>query len=471
VPTTPSSLAPARSRARGGGPPDPEPGAGGAPRPWRLLVLACLALAAVSLLGPSQPTYDPWSWLIWGREIAHLDLVTTSGPSWKPLPVLFTTPFSLLGDAAAPLLWLVVARAGMLLALAFAFRLAARLAGPAAGAIAVVGLLLADRFVSFSARGNSEGLLVALVLWAVERHLDGRRRDALLLGVAAGLLRPEVWALLALYGAWMLLAERRGGVPWRTLALLAGGAVLLALLWFVPEKLGSGDVLRAASRAREPVAASPAQAAHPFLAVFANGSSALAVPFYAGALFAVVHAARRRAAVPLGLAAMAALLMAIVGCLAQIGFTGNLRYVLLPAAVVCVLAGVGWVELVRAVRRRAVVAALLAVSAPFLVLGVVRLADQLDGVRAEAALEGDLPAMIALGGGEAGVRGCGQVFTDPFQTSVVAWHLHVHQGQLGIVPVRRGTTIAPRGTPLGLDPGFPLVAKSRRWLLASSCAR
>jgi hypothetical protein len=434
-------------------------------------VLGCLALAAASLLGPSQPTYDPWSWLIWGREIAHLDLVTTAGPSWKPLPVLFTTPFSLLGDAAAPLLWLVVARAGMLLALALAFRLAARLAGPAAGAIAAAGLLLADRFVSFSVRGNSEGLLVALVLWAVERHLDGRRRDALLLGLVAGLLRPEVWALLAVYGLWMVVADRRAGIPWRTLALLAGSAVLLALLWFVPEKLGSGDVLRAATRAREPVADSPALAAHPFLAVFTNGSSALAAPFYAGAAFAVAGAVRRRATVPLALAATATLLMVIVGCLAQIGFTGNLRYVLLPAAIVSVLAGVGWVELVRAVRSRVAIAALLAACAPFLVLGVLRLGHQLNTVRAEAALEGDLPAIIARGGGEAAVRGCGQVFTDPFQTSVVAWHLHLHQGQVGLVPVRRGTTIAPRGTAIAQDPGFPVLAKSRRWLVASSCGR
>ena len=67
-----------------------------------LLLLACLALAALSLLMVSAPTYDPWSWIIWGREITQWDLVTTDGPSWKPLPVLFTTPFSLFGDDAAP---------------------------------------------------------------------------------------------------------------------------------------------------------------------------------------------------------------------------------------------------------------------------------------------------------------------------------------------------------------------------------
>src|SRR3954464_8927873 len=94
------------------------------------LALVVLGLTALSFLAPSTPTYDPWAWIIWGREIVHLDLSTVGGPSWKPLPVLFTAPFSLFGDAA-PDLWLVVARAGALLALAMTFRLARRLAaGP-----------------------------------------------------------------------------------------------------------------------------------------------------------------------------------------------------------------------------------------------------------------------------------------------------------------------------------------------------
>ena len=67
---------------------------------------ACVGLAAASLLIPSAPTTDPWGWIVWGREIAHLQLQTAIGgaPSWKPLPVLFTTPFSVFGGAARALL-------------------------------------------------------------------------------------------------------------------------------------------------------------------------------------------------------------------------------------------------------------------------------------------------------------------------------------------------------------------------------
>ena len=132
-------------------------------RDWHL-VLGCLALAALAHRVPAAPTYDPWAWIIWGREIVELDLDTRTGPSWKPLPVLFTTPFALAGDDWAPELWLVVAQAGGLLAFAFTYRLAARLAGPRGGrASPLLGLLLADEFVRHFARGNSEGLLVALL--------------------------------------------------------------------------------------------------------------------------------------------------------------------------------------------------------------------------------------------------------------------------------------------------------------------
>jgi hypothetical protein len=64
--------------------------------------------------------------VIWGRQVEHLHLVTAGGPSWKPLPVLLTTLLARFGSAA-PNLWLIVARAGGLLALALAFELAFRL--------------------------------------------------------------------------------------------------------------------------------------------------------------------------------------------------------------------------------------------------------------------------------------------------------------------------------------------------------
>jgi hypothetical protein len=465
-------------------PPPPDPA-----RPWRGLVLGCLGLAALSLLGPDQPTYDPWAWIIWGRETLHLDLVTTNGPSWKPLPWLFTTPFALFGDAA-PQLWLVIARAGGLLAFAMAYRLAARLAGPVAGVIAAASLLLADEFVRNFALGNSEGLLVALCLWAVERHLDHRRRDAFALIFAAALLRPEVWPLWALYGLWMVAGAWRAPLPRTESALLVGTAVALAVLWFLPEYLGSGDVLRAAVRARQANPDSAAYAAIPFLEVFRRSYYVLSIPVYAGALIAVGGAlvAWRRPgehSVPhatwrlrLALAACATVLMIVVAAMTQAGFAGNLRYVALPASIVCVLAGVGWVDMVRSVRRRsgtgaAALAALvvLAVWAPWAHADWRSVQTTWDQVQRDATGDADLPNAIAAAGGAAAINRCGPVYTGPFHTPAVAWALQRHLDEVQIFAFPPGTLLAGRRSWLAHDPRFHPVARSAEWRVLRRCGR
>jgi len=452
--------------------------------PWKLLLAGCLALAALSLLLPSVPTYDPWAWIIWGREIAHLDLVTTTGPSWKPLPVIFTTPFSLAGDDGAPLLWLVVARAGGILALAMAFRLGKRLAGPVAGLIAAGSLILADEFIRNFFRGNSEGILVAVCLWAIERHLDGRRRDAFLLGLAAALLRPEVWPFIALYGLYLIAADwrREDKLPVKTTILVIGGGLGLGILWFVPEYLGSGDFLRAAARARKPNPDSAAFASHPFIEVFNRSASVLSVPVYVGGLLAFGAALyafvkRRQDGLMLAMAAIGTVLMIAVAGMTQVGFAGNLRYVALPAALVCVLAGAGWVWLVRSVAARwgviaasALALAITAASAPYVIDDVNELDLAGQRIKAEADLYGTVPEAIKAGGGEAKLKSCGTVYTGAFQTQAVAWYMHLHEMDSEIFAYPPGTTIAPSFSSLSRDPRFPTIATTRKWVIGSSCA-
>jgi hypothetical protein len=453
-------------------------GVRGARLPMAWLVLACFALAALSLLLPSTPTYDPWAWIIWGREITQGDLVTTNGPSWKPLPVLFTVPFALLGDDAAPALWLVVGRAGGLLALVMAYRLAARLAGPWAGAIAAVALFLSDEFVFNFVRGNSEGILVALVLWAIERHLDGHRTHAFLLGFAAALLRPEVWPFWGLYGLWLVYQAWDGRPPWREIALVFGSGALALVVWFLPEYLGSGDWLRAASRARDPNPDSAAFAASPFLEVFSRSSAILSVPVYVGAAIAVV-VAWRRDRLPLYLAAVATILMVAVALMTEAGFAGNLRYVALPAALVCVLAGAGWVWVAQAVARRwgrgvaaAAAALLIAGAAPFVAADVDKLQFDWERVEFEATFYGpNLKAAIAKGGGEDLIKSCGKVFAGPFEVPSVAWRLHLHVDEVEIFPFGPGTVLAMGSRPLSVDPRYPEYTKTRHWIVGTSCDR
>ncbi len=307
------------------------------------VAIVVLALTALSFLGPSTPTYDPWSWIIWGREVLHLDLDTVRGPSWKPLPVLFTTPFALFGDIA-PDLWLFVARAGAISGIWFAFKLGRRVAGLPGGVVASVPVALAPWTVRNAALGNSEGLLVALALAAVDRHLDGRTRASFLCAVGAALLRPEAWPFVGLYGLWLL---------WRAphvRTLVLAGFVALPVLWIAPEWWGSGDPLRAMHRAQNPRANSPAFADDPIRVVLEQFNLMLTPVFWAGIAalgiaLLVRRPPRRELLIVLGIATAALLWVAEVAFMtADGGFSGNIRYLVMPAAALWIVAGagVGW---------------------------------------------------------------------------------------------------------------------------------
>src|SRR4051812_26540343 len=303
----------------------------GAGRPVSLpiaIIAGSLALGFLSLLLPSAPTYDPLAWVIWGREIAHLNLNTLHGPSWKPLPVVLTTLTAPLGDAS-PLIWVAVARAGAIAGILLSGVLAARLANRTAGAIAALALAATPWWLRRGAMGNSEGLMVALVVGAVLCHLQGRKGWAFALAIGAGLLRPEAWPFLGLY-AVVLLWEDRARLRW-----IAAGLATLPVLWFAPEYWGSGNALRASDRARNPRPDSPAFADHPAVEVIKDAAGL--VPVLA-AVFAVVAFAlagvvlarrpvgladRRRAIAVLLLGGLAVAWIGLVAAMTVRGFSGS----------------------------------------------------------------------------------------------------------------------------------------------------
>lgn len=308
------------------------------------IVAGCVGLAALSLLLPSQPSYDPWAWLQWGREIVFLDLDTRNGPSWKPLPVVFTlcfAPLGALGDGVPPALWLVTARAAALLALVLAFRIAWRLSGPdrrvagAAGIVAGAALLLSPSWLRYMAHGNEAPMAVALMLGAVDRHLDGSRRHSLVLGFLACLLRPEVFPFLAAYGAISWRAEPAAR------RLVVGLAVALPVLWLVPEWIGSGDPLGAAHQASSEPSWSLSLERRPWLAVLGRWQEMAGVPVELGALAGAAFARARRERLALWLAAVAVAWVGLVVVMTQAGFSGNGRYLLPPLVIASLLAGSG----------------------------------------------------------------------------------------------------------------------------------
>jgi hypothetical protein len=433
--------------------------------PRHAVVVAVLALAALTFLMPSAPTYDPWAWIIWGREILHLDLSTVQGPSWKPLPVLLTTPFALFGSAA-PNLWLFVARAAAIAGIVMVFRVGRRLGGLPAGAGAAAAYAIAPWTIHNGLLGNSEGMLVALVLGAVDRHMAGRARQAFALGVGAALLRPEAWPFLVGYGVWLVWRER---AAW---PLVVAGFASLPLLWLLPEGLGSGDPLRAMHRAQDPGSGSPAFALDPVNAVVRQFVGMFTTPVWCGLALLVVLAllghlpGRREGRLAAALCAGAFVWVMEVAYMTSSGFSGNERYLILPAALTCVLAGAGLGWALRSVSGRARPSLALAPLAVVAAFGfawpsVKLVGPELDTLRYQAHLSDGLAGAIASAGGPDRLKACGPPYAGPFQVPVVAWRMHLHTSQ--VIDAKKHPLQAPavvfrvRTTPLdrpqpSLDP-------------------
>jgi hypothetical protein len=418
------------------------------------VALIVLGLTALSFLAPAAPTYDPWAWIIWGREVLHLDLSTAAGPSWKPLPVLLTTPFALFGGLA-PDLWVFVARAGTIAGVVVLFRLGRRLGGVPAGVAAAVPYALAPWTLRNGAMGNSEGILVALALAAVERHVDGRPRAAFVFALGAALLRPETWPFVGLYGLWLLWRE-----PRVRMLVIAGFAALPAL-WLLPEWWGSGDLFRAAHRAQNPRGNSPAFAEDPIRAVLEQFATMLTPVVWIG-LAALVLAVlwrrwpgRRELAIVGALLAGAVLWVAEVALMTSDGFSGNIRYLVMPAAIVCLAAGVGVGWLARAVLGSRVAGTSAAALALFAVVGVGfaapavhRVPTDVQAVTYQARLNDRVAGLVARAGGPERLKACGDIYTGPFQVPVVAWNMHMHTSLVSsLVPVRPAVLFRVRSNP------------------------
>lgn len=314
-----------------------------------MVVCTVLGLLSAAVL-PTVPSYDPWSWIVWGREVTdpHLSFIIGGGSSWKPLPVIFTTVWGLFGSAA-PTLWVITARIGGLLGLWGAWKLASRLVGGGwggvlAGAAAVAGIILIQDWVYYFLRGTSEVILVACTVWAVDRLLDRRYIQAFLLGAAAGLMRPEVWPFLIVYAAWLVWREPGFRRPGRLL-ILAAGLIAQPFFWFVPPYITTGHAFSAATQAAE---YNGHLGANVLRTVVARGANDQVLPTLILGILAVVIAwirDRNRQILAIGLGVIAWWVVVVGETLD--GYPGLERFFLPGAVLTCVLAGVGVVLLAR----------------------------------------------------------------------------------------------------------------------------
>ncbi len=256
-----------------------------------------------------------------------------------------TALLSVLGGAA-PAVWVIVARTGAVLAVWLAFRLGRELAGTWAGVLAAAGVALCGGFPALAAAGAETGWVIAFALLAIEAWRADRCRLALACGVGCALLRVEAWPFLLAAG------DRAVAAPARRPPAAAACAIAVPALWFVPEWLGSGDLLRSGSRARIPNPGQPATEAVPALASTRESAALLLWPLLIGAVAAwpLVRPAR-----PLLLAGLAWIVL--VALMAQAGFSGEPRYSLPGGALLAIAGAAGLVALVRSVGRRATAAA------------------------------------------------------------------------------------------------------------------
>jgi hypothetical protein len=398
------------------------------------LLIGSLVLAAASLALPSEPSFDPWAWIVWGREVLLLDLDTTGGPSWKPLPVLFTTafaPLSLIDGDLPAALWLVVARTGALLSIVLAFRVARRLAGGGrwtgigAGAVAALALAFAPQWLRYAAHGNEVPMAVALMLWGVERHLDGRRDHALVAAFLACLLRPEAFLFVAIYAAWLWRAEPR------LRRLTTGLAVALPALWIVPDWIGSGDPLGAGRKASSEPPWSLAVKDQPWLAALERMHRVAGVPLELGAVAAGALALRRRDRRVLALLGVALAWIALVALMTEAGFSGSTRYFVPAVVIASILTGVAVAWTVQAAARIDARAAVAAAAAIALVCAPWT-ADRLAKLDRQRDLSGELvdlqrglvDALDAVGGPDRVVATGPPSVNRAFQTRL-AWETHL----------------------------------------------
>jgi hypothetical protein len=465
--------------------------------PLALASLACVLLATLSAaLLPTVPSYDPWSWIVWGREVSdpHLSFLVSGGSSWKPLPFVFTTVWGLFGRAA-PTLWVITARSGGLFGLFLAWRLAAQLvdrgwpadvghpegaqpdrrrvaAGAVAGLLAVAAVLLTQDWFYYWLRGTSEVVLVATSLGAIERLLAGRRGQAFAFAVAASLIRPECWPFCGLLALWLWFrdpqwSKRKGR------AVLLAGLLLIAFLWFLPPWAGSGDPFLAASIASQYNGHLGADRLH---TVLVRGVDLQVLPaLIAGALAVVIGWWRQRDRLLVAMAAGIVAWWIVVVAMTLDGYPGLERFYLPAAALICVLGGVGIVRVAllagglsagwRWPVAAAVAGLLIAISIPLSATRINQARAAGPAASQAVATLDHLSTIVARVGGHRGVYPCQTSFAavnHGVQTAL-AWKLHVTLGRVGVVMGAPGLDfVGPgNGADGGPAPADPRLTRGR----------
>jgi hypothetical protein len=416
---------------------------------WVIAAAAAIAGAIVFVAATGmRPGYDPFGWMVWGHQVLYGSLNTSGAPSWKPLTFLFTLPYALFGHTQV-WLWSVTSVTGTIAAGVFAGHVAYRLTGPvlpsrrfapfvaaAFAGVAVMGIQTWPHLVLIA---NSDPLVVALLLAAIDAHLGGHPRWAFAALLLASLDRPESWAFAGCYGIWLFCTDRRAriAVP---LALL-----LIPAVWFIVPGLTSKSWFSAGD-----LALNQQTAIHgsKIVGVLRRWRNLYELPMQLAFLAGVAVAIWRRDRRVLGVAATVLVWVIVEIAFALHGWSAASRYLIEPAAVCIVVAaalvgqllgGAPWVSELRAPSWMApafrwggpVLVVVLGVS----LIGSARLRVHdwrydLPLAHASGRQNRRLIAVVDRLGGGAVIRSCGRPATIPGTQSTLAWAVGLNVGDV-----------------------------------------
>ncbi|MGZ4310625.1 MAG: hypothetical protein ACXVR1_00835 [Solirubrobacteraceae bacterium] len=413
---------------------------------WPWVVLGVLAVSTLFVIvSGMRPSYDGFGFLVWGRQVLHWNLNTDGAPSWKQLPFLFTLPYAVAGRSQM-WLWMITAVAGAVAGSVFAARVAYRLTGPAperryapyvGGAFAGIAVLGMNTYSHLVMIANSDPIIVALCLAAIDCHLSRRPRLAFTMLVLASLGRPEAWVFAGLYGLWVL---------WRVPALSARALVVAGLL-FIPAFWFSIPAITSHSWFISGDLALNQQTVihgNKIVGVINRFRSLYELPMQLAMLAGVVLAVLRRDRSTLLVVAAAAAWLLIEIVFAYHGWSAVSRYMIEPAAVMVAVAGsgVGWLladtrtsRILRWVGPVAVLALLVAL-APTASSRVRLVRGQISDARHSAKQIDRLHKVIDDDGGPDAIKACGQPVSLIGFQSTVAWYVGLNVGNVGYKPGR-----------------------------------